>query len=77
MYVTERFAHGFQTLEDDTELFYQMSQFHHPESARGFRWDDPAQGVAWPRIDARTISAADHALPPLVPSELAGQFPPE
>ena len=47
-YVPEGFAHGFQTLEDDTEVFYQMSEFHHPECARGVRWDDPAFGIKWP-----------------------------
>lgn len=40
LYVPEGFAYGFQTLEDDTVVFYQMSEFHHPECARGVRWDD-------------------------------------
>lgn len=48
LYVPRGCAHGFQTLEDDTEVWYQMSKFHHPESARGVRWDDPAFGIAWP-----------------------------
>ncbi len=48
LYVPEGVAHGFQTLEDDTEVFYQMSEAHHPECARGVRWDDPAFGIAWP-----------------------------
>lgn len=47
-YIPEGFAHGFQTLEDNTEVFYQMSEFFHPECARGIRWDDPAFGVEWP-----------------------------
>ena len=47
MYVPEGFAHGFQTLEDDTEVFYQMSEFYSPEHARGVRWDDPAFGIKW------------------------------
>ena len=42
------FAHGFQTLEDDTEVFYQMSQFYSPGHSRGVRWNDPAFGIAWP-----------------------------
>ena len=42
LYVPEGFAHGFLTLEDDTEVFYQMSEFYAPEAARGFRWNDPA-----------------------------------
>jgi len=47
LYIPEGFAHGFQTLEDNTEVFYQMSEFYHPECARGIRWDDPAFGVTW------------------------------
>lgn len=48
LYVPEGFAHGFQTLEDNTEVFYQMSQFHSPDHARGVRYDDPAFGIKWP-----------------------------
>jgi dTDP-4-dehydrorhamnose 3,5-epimerase len=48
LYVPEGFAHGFQTLEDNTEVFYQMSQFYAPNFARGVRWNDPAFGIAWP-----------------------------
>jgi dTDP-4-dehydrorhamnose 3,5-epimerase len=47
LYVPEGFAHGFQTLGDDTEVFYQMSQFHSPEHARGVRFNDPAFGIRW------------------------------
>lgn len=50
LYVPEGFAHGFQTIEDDSEVFYQMSEFYYPESARGIRWNDPAFGVVWPII---------------------------
>jgi dTDP-4-dehydrorhamnose 3,5-epimerase len=52
VYVPEGCGHGFLTLEDNTELFYQMSEFYSPESARGVRWDDPAfriVGQAHPR----------------------------
>lgn len=48
LYIPEEFAHGFQTLEDDTEVFYQMSQFYSSEHSRGVRWDDPAFGISWP-----------------------------
>ena len=48
LYVSKGFAHGFQTLEDETEVFYQMSGVYAPESGRGVRWDDPAFGIAWP-----------------------------
>jgi dTDP-4-dehydrorhamnose 3,5-epimerase len=58
LYVPEGFAHGFQTLVDNTEVFYQMSEFHHPECARGVRWDDLAFGIEWPVAISR-ISKAD------------------
>jgi dTDP-4-dehydrorhamnose 3,5-epimerase len=48
LYIPDGFAHGFQTLEDDSELFYQMSEFYSPELARGVRWDDPTFGIHWP-----------------------------
>lgn len=48
LYIPEDFAHGFQTLIDHTEVFYQMSEFYHPECARGLRWDDLAFGIEWP-----------------------------
>src|SRR5262249_11274155 len=48
MYIPKRFAHGFQTLDDDTEVLYQISEFYSPEHSRGVRWDDPAFGIAWP-----------------------------
>jgi dTDP-4-dehydrorhamnose 3,5-epimerase len=47
LYIPERFAHGFLTLEDHTEVFYQMSEFYHPECTRGVRWDDPTFGMKW------------------------------
>jgi dTDP-4-dehydrorhamnose 3,5-epimerase len=48
LYIPERFAHGFLTLEDNTEVSYHMSEFYAPTSARGFRWDDPTFGIQWP-----------------------------
>lgn len=48
LYVPRGFAHGFQTLEDHSEVFYLMCEFYHPESARGLRWDDPALAIDWP-----------------------------
>ena len=62
LYVPERFAHGFVTLEDNTEVFYQMSEFHTPESARGFRWNDPAFGIKLP-INVAVISERDRDYP--------------
>ena len=65
VYVPEGFAHGFQTLEDDTVVFYQMSEFYHPECARGVRWDTPAVGIKWP-IKNHIISAKDRQFPPFI-----------
>jgi len=62
VYVPAGFAHGFQTLSDDTEMFYQMSEFHSPGHARGVRWDDPAFGIRWPH-DERIISDRDRTYP--------------
>jgi dTDP-4-dehydrorhamnose 3,5-epimerase len=56
LYVPEGFAHGFLTLEDNSEIFYQMSEFYSPQHARGVRWNDPAFGIEWP---IRNPSMAD------------------
>lgn len=61
LYVPEGFAHGFQTLADASEVFYQISAPFVPDAARGVRWDDPAFGIAWPHADARVISDRDRA----------------
>jgi dTDP-4-dehydrorhamnose 3,5-epimerase len=62
LYVPEGFAHGFQTLVDDTEVFYQMSHAYAPESARGVRWDDPAFGIEWPAAE-RILHERDRNYP--------------
>ena len=64
-YVPEGFAQGYQTLEDDVEVLYQMSHHYVPEAARGVRWDDPALGIEWPPADERIISERDRAWPDL------------
>jgi dTDP-4-dehydrorhamnose 3,5-epimerase len=58
LYLPEGFAHGFQTLTEDAEVFYQMSESYHPDAAAGYRWDDPAFAIAWPVADP-TISESD------------------
>jgi dTDP-4-dehydrorhamnose 3,5-epimerase len=58
LYVPAGFAHGFLTLEEHTEVFYQMSEFYAPEAARGFRWNDPAFAIEWPE-PVRVISDRD------------------
>jgi dTDP-4-dehydrorhamnose 3,5-epimerase len=56
-------AHGFLTLADDADVFYQMSQIYHPASSRGVRWDDPTLAIRWPGEIPRIMSDADRALP--------------
>lgn len=62
MYVPEGCAHGFLTLEDETEVFYQISEFYHPEAARGVRWNDPQFGITWPE-QVKVISERDRTYP--------------
>ena len=62
LYVPEGCGHGFLTLEDETEVFYQMSEFYNTESARGVRWDDPAFQIAWPE-KVEVISERDRSYP--------------
>lgn len=62
LYVPERFAHGFITLEDQTEIFYQMSEYYAPQSARGFRWDDPSFDIPLPH-EIEIISDRDRSYP--------------
>ena len=54
----EGFAHGFQTLEDDTQVFYQTTEFYTPDAERGARYDDPAFGIRWP-LEATEASDKD------------------
>lgn len=62
LYVPEGCGHGFLTLEDETEVFYQMSEFYEPELARGLRWDDPAFQIVWPG-KVEVISERDRTYP--------------
>lgn len=63
LYVPVGVAHGFQTLEPETEVSYLMGSAYVPEAARGVRWDDPAFRIEWPPADERLISEADASLP--------------
>ncbi|MGD0002801.1 MAG: dTDP-4-dehydrorhamnose 3,5-epimerase [Anaerolineaceae bacterium] len=60
VYVPKGFAHGFLTLENSCEVFYQMSEFYHHENAGGVRWDDPAFGIQWP-APVQLISERDRS----------------
>jgi dTDP-4-dehydrorhamnose 3,5-epimerase len=66
VYVPEGFAHGFQTLEDGTELFYQISTAYVPSATRTIRWNDPTIGVAWP-LPPSVISSRDLGEPSIRP----------
>jgi len=59
LYVPENFAHGYQSLKDNTEVFYPVSQFYSPESVKGVRWNDPTFGIKWPEADNPIISEQD------------------
>jgi dTDP-4-dehydrorhamnose 3,5-epimerase len=58
LYIPGGFAHGFQTLCNDTDVFYQMSEYYYPEYSRGVRWNDPAFGIKWP-LPCSCISQKD------------------
>lgn len=62
IYIPKGCAHGFQTLQDDTEVLYHMSEFHAPDHAAGVRWDDPAFGIAWPDRNP-ILSERDRSFP--------------
>ena len=68
LYVPAGFAHGYQALEDDSEIFYQMSESYHPEAEAGVRWDDPAFRISWP-LEVSVISPRDRDYPDFRPSE--------
>jgi dTDP-4-dehydrorhamnose 3,5-epimerase len=59
LYIPAGFAHGFQTLTDAAEVFYQMSEFYEPSAARGVRWNDPLFAVEWPLQEPLVISDRD------------------
>ncbi len=62
LYVPKGFAHGFQTLEDHTEVLYQISEAYHPEYARGVRWDDPSLEIIWP-LQTECVASRDASFP--------------
>jgi dTDP-4-dehydrorhamnose 3,5-epimerase len=66
LYAPEGFAHGFQTLVDDTEVFYHITESYQPEYARGVRWDDPRFHIEWPNKDP-IISPRDKSFPDYLP----------
>jgi dTDP-4-dehydrorhamnose 3,5-epimerase len=71
LYVPEDFAHGYQTLADDTEIYYQTSRVYAPQFAAGVRFDDPALAIAWP-LPASVVSEQDRNWPEYAPSNPDG-----
>ncbi len=65
LYIPEGFAHGFLTLEDNVEVFYQHSEYYTPGAEGGVKWDDPAFGIEWPSMAHYTISSKDQNWPRL------------
>jgi dTDP-4-dehydrorhamnose 3,5-epimerase len=65
LYIPGGVAHGFQSLEDDSEVFYQMSEFYHPDLARGVRYNDPAFGIKW-KLPVAVVSERDRTFPDFV-----------
>jgi dTDP-4-dehydrorhamnose 3,5-epimerase len=62
LYIPDGIAHGFQTLEDNTDLYYHMGEFYEPSLAAGVRWNDPAFGIDWP-LSNPILSDKDVAYP--------------
>lgn len=71
LYVPPGCAHGFLTLCDEAEVLYQMGEFHAPQAARGFRWDDPEFAIRWP-FPPGTVSARDRSWPDFDRTRLDG-----
>ncbi len=67
LYVPKGFAHGFQTLVDNVEVFYFVTQFYSPSAERCVRWNDPHFGIKWPDVNVRTISEKDKNWPDYAP----------
>lgn len=63
LYVPEGFAHGFQTLENDTEVFYQVSAHYEPASCGGVRWNDSTFDIGWPEVERVILNERDRAYP--------------
>ena len=71
LYVPERFAHGYQALQDGTDTSYQVGEFYAPQAEGGLRYDDPQLDLSWP-LPVSTISPKDQAFRPL--REIEGEL---
>lgn len=70
LYIPGGFAHGYQTLEKNTEVYYQVGQFYAPEFERGIRWNDPVLNITWPETKSLILSEKDKAWPDFVPEKV-------
>lgn len=61
LYIPKGFAHGFQTLQDNTLVYYQMENYFAPDACKGFKWNDPKLGIQWPDEINRTINDRDNS----------------
>ena len=73
LWVPKGFAHGFCTLEPNTEVVYKVTDYYAPECDRGLRWDDPQLGIAWPVTSKDAILSAKDKLHPVL-AELPSHF---
>ena len=73
LFIPPGLAHGFQTLEDDCEVLYQMGDFYEPALAAGVRWNDPAFGIPWP-LPCAAIHSRDAAYPDFDATRLAAEL---
>ncbi len=67
LYIPKGCAHGFQTLEDNTEIFYSIAHAYHPAAGRGVRWNDPRFAIDWPLPDSPILSPRDAGYPDYTP----------
>ncbi len=75
LYIPEGFAHGYLTLTDGAEVFYQVSQFYAPGAEAGIRWNDPHFDIPWPTPEPVVISEKDRNWPDFTPRASAGRNP--
>lgn len=74
LWIPEGFAHGFVTLEDNTEFLYKTTNEYAPECDRGIKYDDPRIGIVWPKLDKLILSAKDQQQPPLGEAEINFEY---
>ena len=60
LFIPPMMAHGFQTLQDNSSVYYQLGEFFHPEAYDGVRWNDPKLAISWPDEEQRIINQRDN-----------------